>query len=162
MLQLTEHGVTITLNGKSATDKLFWLTLALVVLAIGVALAMIFLPMKIAISFLVLLVIVSFVFNRYKQRITGSKSAILIANGVLRVQQGIISHNNMGKQQRIMVLTHDTVKNLGSELVVYDKKQAVKCRVSGFENHKEIEVMSSILQGKNINKRLANIKMQSN
>ncbi|MBS9779851.1 MAG: hypothetical protein KGV51_04410 [Moraxellaceae bacterium] len=159
MLQLTEHGVTITLNGKSATDKLFWLTLALVVLAIGVALAMIFLPMKIAISFLVLLVIVSFVFNRYKQRMTGSKSAIFIANGILSVQQGIISHNNMGKQQQIMVLTHDKVENLGSELVVYDKQQVVKCRVSGFDNNKEIEVMSSILQGKNINKRLANIRV---
>ncbi|MBS9779439.1 MAG: hypothetical protein KGV51_02320 [Moraxellaceae bacterium] len=161
MLQLTEHGVTITLNGKSPIDKLFWIACVLVVLAIGVALAMIFLPMKIAISFLVLLVIVSFVFNRYKQRMTGSKSAILIANGVLSVQQGIISYNHMGKQQRIIVLTHDKVENLGSELVVYDKQQTVKCRVSGFENNKEIEVMSSILQGKNINKRHANIKMQS-
>ncbi len=160
MLQVTEHGVTITLNGKSTTDLLFWLTLALIVLAIGVALAMIFLPMKLAIACLVLLVVFSFVFNRYKQRLTGAKSAMLISDGVINVQQGMIVHNVLGKQQRIMVLNDDKIKNSDSALIVYNAKQQTKCHISGFDNDKEIEVMTKILQGQNINKRNANIKIK--
>ncbi len=161
MLQLTEHGVTITLNGKSPIDKLFWIACVLVVLAIGVAVAMVSLPMELAIRFLAVLAIVSFFFNNYKQNIKNQKSAVIINSGILNVQQGIITHNNMGKQQHITVLTHDKIKVCNSELIVYGEKQRVKCRISGFDNDKEIEVMSGILQGKSINKRHANIKMQS-
>ncbi len=161
MLKVTENGITITLNGKPSNDILFWLTLMLVVLAIGVALAMIFLPMKVAIACLVLLVVVSFVFNGYKQRITEQKSVILISHGTLNVQQGLIAHHDGIKQQHIMLLADDTVTQRDSSLIVYGANQKPKCRVSGFDHDKEIEVMAKILQGHTMNKRHANIKMQN-
>ncbi len=161
MLKVTEHGVTITLNGKPPTDGVFWFASALLIGAMGVVVAMSVLPRGLAIGALALLVVASFVFNRMRQNQQQQKSAKLISTGVIDVQAGMISHNSGTVQDRIMVQTTDTFENHGTSLTVFDSNQQKKCHLSGFENAKEVEIVQQVLQGKSLSKRHATIKMRS-
>lgn len=161
MLQVTDHGANITLSGKAKGfgDGLFWFASALLIGAVGVALAMSLLPERLAIGALAVLIIGSFVFNRLR---SNAKGAELINNGVLKVQKGMFVHNVLGKRQQIVIHANDKVQINGAALLITDVNGNVKCQVSGFDSPKEAQVMQAVLQGQKFDKRNANIRMQSN
>ena len=163
MLKLTSDGAQITLTGQSAPkgDGLFWFGSALLIGAIGVAMAMSLLPERLAIGALALLIIGCFVFNRLRQK-QKQQAASCISSGKLEVRAGSFTHHAAGKPCQVIIESSDTITVTGDELVVLDANNAPKCRVSGFESAKEAQVMQALLQGQQFGKRNANIKMQSN
>ena len=163
MLKLTSDGAQITLTGQSVLkgDGLFWFGSALLVGAIGVAMAMSLLPERLAIGALALLIIGCFVFNRLRQK-QKQQAASCICSGKLEVRAGSFTHHAAGKPCQVIIESSDTITVTGDELVVLDANNAPKCRVSGFESAKEAQVMQALLQGQQFGKRNANIKMQSN
>jgi hypothetical protein len=163
MLKLTDNGAHITLQGQSTPsgDGLFWFGSALLIGAIGVAMAMSLLPERWAIGALGLLIVGSFIFNRQRQQLK-KQTASLIRGGTLDVQAGAFTHTVLGKQNRVVIAAGDQIEIRGEELVIVDANHQQKCQVSGFDSTKEAQVMQAVLQGQQFGKRNANIKMQSN
>lgn len=161
MLQVTENGANITLSGKAqgGTDGLFWFGVALLIGAVGVAMAMSLLPERLAIGALAVLIVGSFLFNkmRHKQKIDNSH----ICSGILKVYSGGFVHNLLGKTQQVAVQPDNSISVTGTQLIICDDKGSVRYQISGFDSQKEAEVMQAILQGQSLSKRNANIKMQS-
>lgn len=163
MLQVTKDGANISLTGKATGygDGLFWFGFALLVGAIGVATAMSLLPERLAIGALAVLIVGSFIFNRMRSK-QNSSGQVQISAGLLKVKSGMFVHNIVGKTQQYRVEPNDTVLVESGTLKLLDGNGKTKCEVSGFETEKEAQVMQAILQGQQLNKRHANIKMQSN
>lgn len=163
MLKLTSEGAQITLTGQSTPkgDGLFWFGSALLIGAIGVAMAMSLLPERWAIGALGLLIVGCFVFNWLRQK-QKTASSLHISSGKLEVRSGSFTHQAAGKPSQIVIESGDTIVVTGSELTVLDANKATKCQVIGFESAKEAQVMQALLQGQQFGKRNANIKMQSN
>lgn len=163
MLKLTDNGAHITLQGQSTPsgDGLFWFGSALLIGAVGVAMAMSLLPERWAIGALALLIVGSYIFNRQRQKLK-KQAANLIRGGVLDVRAGTFTHNALGTQNRVNIAADDHIQIQGNELIVLDANNQQKCLVTGFETLKEAQVMQAVLQGQQLNKRNANIKMQSN
>ncbi|PNK60951.1 hypothetical protein [Psychrobacter sp. FDAARGOS_221] len=162
MLQVTDTGANITLSGKASGygDGVFWFGVALLIGAIGVAMAMSLLPERLAIGALAVLIIGSFIFNvmRNKQKNAGHGE---ISSGILKVQHGMFVHNMFGKTQTISVQADDNIELSNSALTITDANGNRKCHITGFDSDKEAQVMKAILQGQQFGKRNANIKMQS-
>lgn len=163
MLKLTDNGAHITLQGQSTPsgDGLFWFGSALLIGAVGVAMAMSLLPERWAIGALALLIVGSYIFNRQRQKLK-KQAANLIRGGVLDVRAGMFTHKALGTQNRVTIAADDHIQIQGNELIVLDTNNQQKCLVTGFETLKEAQVMQAVLQGQQLNKRNANIKMQSN
>lgn len=163
MLKLTDHGAHITLQGQPTPsgDGLFWFGSALLIGAVGVAMAMSLLPERWAIGALALLIVGSFIFNRQRQKLK-KQAANLIRGGVLDVRAGAFTHKALGTQNRVVIAVDDQIEIEGTELLILDVNNEQKCLVTGFETAKEAQVMQAILRGQQLNKRNANIKMQSN
>lgn len=157
MLKVNEHGVTITLNGSSTDSSLFWFAGILIAGAVVVAMAMILLSIKLAIGALAIFVVVSFIFNQIRQK---KGNSLMISSGVLDVQKGLITYQEMNKKKKVIFLADDRIETQNMQLVIYNKTNDKKCQISGFEHAKELEVMKQILVGKALDKRNANIKIK--
>lgn len=162
MLQVTDNGVTITLSGQGSSqgNGLFWFASALLIGAVAVAMAMSLLPERLAIAALAALVVGSFVFNWYRQKQQVNKD-ILISQGVLEVRQGIFNYTQAGQRKRLIVNEGDQITIKGKQLMIYEPSGKLACQVTGFDDAKEAQVMQQVLQGQMPSKRHANIKMQS-
>lgn len=161
MLKVIENGVLITLTGDaSKQDGVFLFGLLLLVGAVLVALAMVFLPTKWAIGALALLVVGSFIFNHWRQQQT-QQSGQEIDSGVIQLTQGQLVHQQMGKQQTIILDAQDYVELNNDQLIIYSADKQKKCQVVGFETLKEAEVAKKVLQGKTLATKNTNIKLQA-
>lgn len=163
MLKINDNSISITLAGKGFAngDGVFIFAGALLIGAVAVAAAMSFLPRQLAMGALALLVVGMFVFNKLRQRQKQQKG-VYFTEGVLDVRPGIITHSSAGRRKQVMVKKSDRLENHGMQFTVYDEQGQKKCHIAGFENAKEVEVLQQVLQGKMLDKRHANIKMQSN
>lgn len=163
MLKLTNDGAQITLKGQSTPtgDGLFWFGSALLIGAVGVAMAMSILSERLAIGALALLIVGCFIFNRQQQR-QKKQDASQISGGELDVRAGEFTHKALGKQNRVVLTAGDRVEVSGTELSIVGDNDQQKYHISGFESHKEAQVMQAVLRGQKFGKRNANIKMQSN
>lgn len=165
MLQVTDKGANITLSGKARgqRDGVFWFAVALLAGALGVAISMSLLPERPAIGALALLIVGSFIFNKMRSGQKDNQNHI--SYGLLKVQPGSFVHNQFGKTQQIILASNDkvTVSNPGNTttLSICDDQNNCKCQITGFDSEKEAQVMQAILQGQQLGKRNANIKMQS-
>ncbi len=167
MLQVTDTGATITLTGKAAKGGtgLFWLGFAVLIGALGVAMAMSLLPTRLAIGALALLIVGSFVVNKVQANQKKSTHT-LINSGILRVQQGRFVHIAAGHTHEVVVAPQDTItvedtKVDNTRLLICDANGNIRQQVVGFESAKEAQVMQAVLQGQQFGKRNANIKMQA-
>lgn len=162
MLQLTDDGVKIVLTGQpTATGGgLFWFGLALLIGAIGVAMAMSVLPERFAIGALALLIVGSFIFNISRQKQKKKQSAV-IDSGVVWVRAGEFIHEAQGKKTHARLAAGDRITTGEQTLSISDASGNRRYQLAGFESAKEPQVMQAILEGQNLNKRHANIKMQS-
>ncbi|WP_296244300.1 MULTISPECIES: hypothetical protein [unclassified Psychrobacter] len=160
MLKLTDDGAKITLQDQSpaADNGLFWFGLALLVGAVGVALAMSLLPERLAIGALALLIIGSFIFNRQRQQRKKAMSGV-ISSGVLWIRDGEIVHDNHGKREHIHLTDGDKIILIGEQLQIVDCDDIRKYLIGGFDNIQEATAAKAILQGQALTKRHANIKM---
>ena len=163
MLKLTNDGATITLTQQSSTttDGLFWFAAALLVGAVGVAMAMSLLSERLAIGALALLIIGCFIFNRQRQQ-QKKQVASHICDGILEVRAGSFTHKSLARQNQVVLDAHDRIEVSGTELMIVGNDNQHKCVISGFESDKEAQVMQAVLRGQQFGKRHANIKMQSN
>lgn len=162
MLKLTNDGAQITLIGQptSQGDGLFWFGSALLIGAVGVAMAMSLLPERLAIGALALLIVGSFIFNWMRQQ-QKKQSSKAISAGILQVRLGEFTHTVEGTQQRVAIASDDRIEVIGSTLKLLTANNELKCQISGFESDKEAQVMEAVLKGQSFGKRNANIKMQS-
>lgn len=162
MLKLTDNGAKITLHGQPvATDNgLFWFASALLIGAVGVAMAMSILSERLAIGALALLIVGSFIFNHKRQQRKKSVSK-MISHGVLWVSANELVHEHQGKRDAITLQAEDNVAVVGEQLEIADADQVLRYRISGFDNLQETKVTQAILQGQTLNKRHVNIKMNA-
>jgi hypothetical protein len=162
MLKLTDDGAKIILQGQpQALDNgLFWFGAALLVGAVAVAMAMSLLPVRWSIGALALLIVGSFFFNRQRQQRKKAMSGH-ISSGILWVKDGELVHDNHGKRDHIHLLESDKITLNGGQLQIVGADSVRKYNISGFDNEKEAQATKAILQGKALNKRHANIKMNS-
>jgi membrane protein implicated in regulation of membrane protease activity len=162
MLKLTDDGAKITLQGQTPVgDKgLFWFGAALLVGAVLVAVAMSLLSERLSIGALALFIIGSFFFNRRRQQ---HKMAISnhISGGILWVRVGELVHDSQGKREHIHVSADDIITLEGEQLEITDANNQRKYHISGFDSDQEAKVTKAIVQGQTLNKRHANIKMNS-
>lgn len=163
MLKLTDEGAKITLQGQppAGDNGLFWFGSALLVGAVAVAMAMSILPERLAIGALALLIVGSFIFNNKRQQHKKAMSG-KISSGILWVRTGELVHDNHGKRESIKLTDGDKVTLVGSKLQIIDADNVRKCDISGFETLQEAQATKAILEGQTLNKRHANIKMNSN
>ena len=160
MLKLTDDGAKITLQGQppTADNGMFWFGSALLIGAVGVAMAMSFLPERLAIGALALLIVGCFIFNRQrlkqKQANTGR-----ICGGVLWVRAGELVHDG-NKREHIVLEPTDHVTIYGAQLQIVAGDHTRKYHISGFDSAQEAEATKAILEGKSLTKRHANIRMQ--
>ncbi len=161
MLKLTDDGAKITLQAppQSGDNGLFWFGSALLVGAVGVALAMSLLPERLSIAALALLIVGSFFFNRQRQQRKKAMSAI-INNGNLWVSAGTLIHDGQGRRETITLLEDDKITLYGQQLQIVDVNDIRKYHISGFDNEQEAKVTKAILQGQTLSKRHANIKIK--
>ena len=163
MLKLTNDGAQITLKGQSTPkgDGLFWFAAALLIGAVGVAMAMSLLSERLAIGALALLIIGCFIFNRQRQQ-QKKQAASHICDGVIEVQAGSFTHKSFASQHQVVLDANDRIEVSDTELMIVGEDSQEKCVISGFESPKEAQVMQAVLKGQQFGKRHANIKMQSN
>lgn len=161
MLKLTDDGAKISLQGQPPTgdNGLFWFGTALLIGAIGVAMAMSLLPERLSIGALALLIVGSFFFNRQRQHRKKQLSGV-ISSGVLWVRAGELVHEYAGKRESIELSEGDKVTLFGEQLQIVDANDNRKYHISGFSNQQEAKVTKAILQGETMGKRHVNIKMQ--
>ena len=162
MLKLTDNGAKITLHGQpAATDNgLFWFASALLIGAVGVAMAMSILSERLAIGALALLIVGSFIFNHKRQQRKKSVSKV-ISHGVLWVSANELVHENLGKRDTITLQAGDNVTVVGEQLEIVNTDHIIRYRISGFESLQEAKVTQAILQGQTLSKRHVNIKMNT-
>lgn len=162
MLKLTDDGAKITLQGQppALDNALFWFGVALLVGAVAVALAMSLLPVRWSIGALALLIVGSFIFNRKRQQ---HKKAMIghISSGILWVRDSELVHDHQGKRAHIPLLEGDKITLDGQQLEIVGADSLRKCHISGFDTLQEAQATKAILQGQPLNKRHANIKMNS-
>lgn len=163
MLNLTDDGAKIILKGQSTPkgDGLFWLGSALLIGAVGVAMAMSLLPERLAIGALALLIVGSFIFNWLRQQ-QKKKTSLSISGGELMVRSGGFTHQGAGSPNRLAISPGDRIEVTGTQLVIFNERNQPKCQISGFESAKEAEIMEAVLNGQQFGKRNAKIRMQSN
>ena len=165
MLKVTDNGLTITLVGDSARSGvwqggLFWFASALMIGAVAVLMAMSILPERLSIGLLGLLVVGMFAFNWWRQR--GEADTTVIDYGILHVTNGAFEWQTVGKRRTIRLAPDDRIQisNSPVKLTVYNANGNSKQTIVGFELLKEAQVMQAVLEGKQLGKKLANIKMQ--
>jgi len=161
MLKLTDDGAKISLQGQPPTgdNGLFWFGSALLVGAVGVAMAMSLLPERLSIGALALLIIGSFFFNRQRQQRKKQLSGV-IRSGVLWVRAGELVHDSNGKRDSIQLSEGDKVTLFGEQIQILDADDNRKYHISGFDSVQEARAAQAILQGQALSKRHVNIKMQ--
>ena len=161
MLKLTDDGAKISLQGQppSGDNGLFWFGSALLVGAVGVAMAMSLLPERLSIGALALLIIGSFFFNRQRQQRKKQLSGV-ISSGVLWVRAGELVHDSNGKRDSIQLSEGDKVTLFGEKIQILDADDNRKYHISGFDSVQEAKAAQAILQGQALSKRHVNIKMQ--
>ena len=161
MLKLTDDGAKISLQGQppSGDNGLFWFGSALLVGAVGVAMAMSLLPERLSIGALALLIIGSFFFNRQRQQRKKQLSGV-IRSGVLWVRAGELVHDSNGKRDSIQLSEGDKVTLFGEQIQILDADDNRKYHISGFDSVQEAKAAQAILQGQALSKRHVNIKMQ--
>ncbi|WP_131667908.1 hypothetical protein [Psychrobacter pygoscelis] len=163
MLKLTNDGAHIILKGQYTPkgDGMFWFAAALLIGAVGVAMAMSLLSERLAIGALALLIVGCFIFNRQRQQ-QKKQAASHICDGVLEVQAGSFIHKSFARQNQVVIDTNDRIEVSDTELMIMGSDNQQKYVISGFESPKEVQVMQAVLKGQQFGKRHANIKMQSN
>lgn len=161
MLKLTDDGAKISLQGQPPTgdNGLFWFGSALLIGAIGVAMAMSLLPERLSIGALALLIVGSFFFNRQRQQRKKQLSGV-ISGGVLWVRAGELVHDSNGKRDSIQLSDGDKVTLFGEQIQILDADDNRKYHISGFDSAQEARAAQAILQGQALSKRHVNIKMQ--
>jgi len=162
MLKLTENGAKITLTDapKKSDNGLFWFGAVLLIAAVAVAVAMSLFPVRHSIAALALLVVASFVFNLKRQQQKKAQSS-LIQGGILWVRSGELVHDCHGRRDHIALSNDDKVSQIGNQLSITDAAQLPKYQISGFDSEQEAAAAKAILQGQALQKRHANIKLQS-
>ena len=135
MLKLTDDGAKISLQGQppSGDNGLFWFGSALLVGAVGVAMAMSLLPERLSIGALALLIIGSFFFNRQCQQRKKQLSGV-ISSGVLWVRAGELVHDSNGKRDSIQLSEGDKVTLFGEQIQILDADDNRKYHISGASN----------------------------
>lgn len=162
MLKLTENGAKITLKGsaKPADNGLFWFGAVLLVGAVAVAVAMSLFPVRHSIAALALLVVASFVFNLKRQQQKKAQTG-MIQGGILWVKSGELVHDCHGRREQITLSSDDNINQVNNQLSITDSQNAPKYQISGFDSEQEAAAAKAILQGQALQKRHANIKLQS-
>lgn len=162
MLKLTENGAKITLAGspKSADNTLFWFGALLLIGAVAVAVAMSLFPVRHSIAALALLVVASFIFNLKRQQQKKAQSSI-IQGGILWVTSGQLVHDCHGRREHITLSSDDNINQIDNQIRITDAQNVPKYQISGFDSDQEASAAKAILQGQALQKRHANIKLQS-
>lgn len=162
MLKLTDDGAKVTLQEQSpvADNGLFWFGAALLIGAIGVAMAMSLLSERLSIGALALLIIGSFFFNRQRQQRKKAMSAV-ISSGILWITAGELVHDYQGKRRTVVLNKGDKVTLFGEQLQIVDANNTRRYHISGFDSEQEAKATQAILQGQTLSKRHVNIKMKN-
>ncbi len=149
MLKVKEGAVHITLNG-SATDPMFYWSMALLLVGVVVALICFTQPVPYAIGALALFAVLMFFFNHQKQK---AKLHHVFSQGTL-----IVTPKRFAIDDKALTLKDDAVIHTdGDWLIVTDR--SIEYRFTGFSDANEINVAAAVLSGRQIAMREVAVKM---
>lgn len=152
MLKVTDNGVDIKLVGEPSSPLAVALFVALFALVIGIGVAFTWLDGGIAAGLLVVVAVISWFFNN-KRRHT------CIDSGIVTVNHLQFNHNDGTHERHYQLTKDDSIHQKEDMLIITDSHGKEKVRLTSFENAKELQVMQAVLQGKQLQKRRAVIKM---
>lgn len=151
MLKVIDDGVQVSLQGKDRDTLMVWAGILLVCAAVVAVLCMT-LPVRYALVSVALLAVAVYFFNQKKHAARVCKNFQV---GTLSVKKGHFNINGIG----VRLGDDAQIHTMGDELVIKDR--GISYRFGGFENAQERDVVESVLQGRTLQKRNANIRMTS-
>lgn len=159
MLVVTDNGVKIQLaDAPSSAHKVMpiLITSALLVL-LGVAIA-IGLPVEIAIGVAILIIAGGFLWQKFGQKSTPTKT---IAGGEITITPAQIEHISPSGQRMVYPLPqHIDFTQSDNQLFITDKSAQPLLTISGFSQPQHLTIAQAVLQGKSIKTQGKAIRMQ--